>query len=97
MASESPPATYSPTAKGDAEVLSQRTFPGQGESQEAIMVAPEGETSAAGHTGGKSPWRLAMGGMFSLAPIQIRFRRPIRLQNPVCNLLRKKGVCPFCR
>ena len=55
MASESPPAAYSPTAKGDTEVLSRRIFPCQGEAQEAIRVAPEGETSAAGHIGEQIP------------------------------------------
>ena len=51
MASESSPAAHCPKAKGDDKVLSQRTFPGQGEDQEAIMVAPEGETSATGDMG----------------------------------------------
>ena len=62
MASESPPAAYSPTAKGDTEVLSRRTFPGQGGSQEAIRVALEGETSAAGHMGEQSPMETGDGG-----------------------------------
>lgn len=51
MASETPSAAYSPKAKRDDKVLSQRTFPDQGEVQEAVMVVPEGETSAAGHMG----------------------------------------------
>ena len=62
MASESPPATHSPKAKGDDEVLSPRTFLGQGEVQEAIGVAPEGETSAAGHMGEQSPMETGDGG-----------------------------------
>ena len=62
MASESPPAAHSPTAKGDDEVLSQRTFPGQGEVQEAVRVAPEGDPSAAGHSGEKTPMETGDGG-----------------------------------
>ena len=87
MDSESPPAAYSPTAKGDDEVLSQRTFPGQGEVQEAVRVTLEGETSAAGHMGEQIPMGTAMGAMFSSAPSRRRFRRPTRLRNPACNLL----------
>ena len=51
MASESPPAAHSPTAKGDAEVLSRWAFPGRGEAQEA----PEGEASVTGHQGEPIP------------------------------------------
>ena len=62
MASESPPAAHSTTAKGDDEVLSQRTFPGQGEVQEAVRVAPEDETSAAGHIAEQIPMETGDGG-----------------------------------
>ena len=68
MASESPSAAYSPKAKGDDEVLSQRTFPGQGEVQEAVRVAPEGETSAAGHMGEKIPMETGDGGHVQFVP-----------------------------
>ena len=51
MASETPPAAYSPKAKGDVEVLCRRTFPGQVEVQEVVKAAPEGDTSAARHMG----------------------------------------------
>ena len=68
MASESPPATYSPTAKGDAEVLSRRTFPGQGESQEAVRAAPESETLAAGHMGEKAPMGTGDGARVPFGP-----------------------------
>lgn len=68
MASESPPAAHSPTAKGDDEVLSQRTFPGQGEVQEAVKVAPEGETSAAGHMGEQIPMETDDGGHIQFGP-----------------------------
>nr|XP_045089623.1 caskin-1-like [Aegilops tauschii subsp. strangulata] len=65
MASESPPASQSPTAKGD-EVLSQRTFPGQGEVQEAVRVVPEDDPSAAGHPGERTPMETSDGGRASL-------------------------------
>ena len=68
MASESPPAAHSPKAKGDAEVLSRRTFPGQGEVQEAVRVAPEGDTSAAGHMGEQIPMETGDGGHIQFGP-----------------------------
>ena len=86
MASESPPTTRSPKTKGDAEVLSRRTFPGRGEVQEA----PEGETPITGHQGSRSPWRLVMRVVFSSALSRTQFRRPMRLRNLARNLLRKK-------
>ena len=95
MASESPPAAYSPTTKGDVEVLSRRIFPGQGEVQEVVRVAPEGETSAAGHMGEQIPMETGDGAMFSSAPNRIRIRRPIRLWSPPSSLLRQKEVCLF--
>ena len=64
MASESPPAAYSPTAKGDADVLSRRTFPGQGKGQEA----PEGETSVVGHMREQTPMETGDGGRVQLGP-----------------------------
>ena len=52
MASKTPPAAYSPKAKGDNEVLSQRTFLGRGEAQEVL----EGEAPAGCRTpGGANP------------------------------------------
>ena len=66
MASESLPAAHSPTAKGDDKVLSQRTFPGQGEVQEAIMVAPGGKTLTSGHMGEQIP--MATGGLDQFGP-----------------------------
>ena len=68
MASESPPTAHSPKAKGDAEVLSRRTFPGQGEVQEAVRVAPEGETSVAGHMGEQIPMETGDGGHVQFRP-----------------------------
>ena len=68
MASESPPAAYSPKAKGDDEVLSQRTSPGQGEVQEAVVVAPGGKTSASGHMGEQIPMEIGDGGRVQFGP-----------------------------
>ena len=51
----SPPPAHSPSAKDDDEVVSQRTFPGQGEVSEVIRVAPKDDSSAAGHMGEKAP------------------------------------------
>ncbi|XP_073353569.1 uncharacterized protein [Aegilops tauschii subsp. strangulata] len=68
MASESPPMAHSPKAKGDAEVLSRRTFPGQGEVQEATRAAPEDDPSAAGHLGEKAPMETGDGGHIQFDP-----------------------------
>ena len=68
MASESWPAAQSPKAKGDAEVLSRRTFPGQGEVLEVVKVAPEDDSSAAGHTGGQIPLETGDGGHIQFGP-----------------------------
>ena len=51
MDSGSPSSAFSPKTTDDAEVLSQRTLPGQGEVQEAVQVAPEGDASATKHMG----------------------------------------------
>ena len=48
MASMSPPPAYSPGAREDTEVLSQRIAP-KGGAQDAVREAPQGETSTAGH------------------------------------------------
>ena len=97
MDSESPPAASSPKAKGDAEVLSRRTFPGQGEVQEAVRVAPEGNTSAAGHMGEQIPLETGDGGHIQFGPSRILFWRPIRQRNQASSLLRKKEVHLFRR
>ena len=68
MASESPPAAHSPKAKGDDEALSQRTFPGQGEVQEAVRVAREGETSVTEHLGERVPMETGDGGRVQFRP-----------------------------
>ena len=64
MASETPTAAYSPKAKGDDEVLSQRTFPGQGEDQEA----PEGEAPVAEHHGEPIPRETGEEGRTQFGP-----------------------------
>ena len=68
MANESAPTAHSPTAKGDDEVLSKRTFPGQGEVQEAARATLEGETSATGHMGEQTPMATGDGGLAQFSP-----------------------------
>ena len=58
-------------------------------------MAPEDDTSAAGHMGEQTPWQLAMGATSIPAPSRIRPRRPIRLWNPASSLLQKKEVHRF--
>ena len=67
MDSGSLPAASSPRAMDDTEVLSRR-IPGQGETQEAVRVAPEGETSAAGHMGEQIPMETGDGGHIQFGP-----------------------------
>ena len=75
------PRATSPRHADDTEVLSQRT-PGQGETQEAVKAAPEGETLAVGHMGEQIPMDTDDGGVISnSAPSRIQLRRPIRLRN----------------
>ena len=57
-----PPPAHSPLAKGDDEVLSQRTSPGHGEVREADKTAPEGNASAAENMGGTTPMETDDGG-----------------------------------
>ncbi|XP_048529223.1 uncharacterized protein LOC125508537 isoform X2 [Triticum urartu] len=93
MASESPPAAYSPKAKGDAELLSRRTFPSRGRLRRRQKArAPSPDTR-----GSQSLRRLVVRAVFSSALSRIRFRRLIQLRSPARNLLRKKGVCLFRR
>ena len=53
-------AASSPKAMEDTEVLPRR-IPGQGEVQEAVRAAPEGETSAAGLMGERIPMETGCG------------------------------------
>ena len=48
-------AASSPKTTKDAEVLFRRTLPAQGEAQEAVTVASEGNIPAAGHMGEQIP------------------------------------------
>ena len=68
MDSGSLPAASSPKATDNAEVLSRRTFPGQGEVQEAVRVVPEGDTSAVGHMREKIPPETGDGGHIQFGP-----------------------------
>ena len=67
MDSGSLPVASSPKAMDDTEVLSRR-IPGQGETQEAVRAAPEGETSAAGHMGEQIPMETSDGVISNSAP-----------------------------
>ena len=67
MDSGSLPAASSPKAMDDTEVLSRR-IPGQGETQEAVRAAPEGETSIAGHMGEQTPMNTDDGGNIQSGP-----------------------------
>ena len=62
MDSGSPTPASSPKATDNAEVLSRRTLPGQGEVREAVEVVPEGDTSAAGNMGAPTPTETGDGG-----------------------------------
>ena len=68
MASMSPPTAYSLGAKDDTEVLSQRTAPSRGGAQDAVQEAPQGETSAAGHTGEQIPMETGEEGRIQFGP-----------------------------
>ena len=62
MDSDSLPTATSPKAMDDAEAVSRRTLTGQGETQRAVRMAPEGETSAAGHLRDQVPLEAGDGG-----------------------------------
>jgi len=68
MASETPLTAYSLKAKGDVDVLSRRTFPGQGEVQEAVKAVPEGDSLAGGHMGELAPMETGDGGRSQFSP-----------------------------
>ena len=93
MASETPPAAYSPKAKGDDEVLSQWTFPGRGEDQEA----PEGEAPVAEHQGEPIPRETWEEGRTQFGPQPDLILETNTVPESNTNLLRKKGVCLFHR
>ena len=90
MDNESLPVASSHKATNDAEVLSRRTFMGQGETQEAIRMVPEGETSAAGHLGEQIPLETGDGGHIQFVPQPILFRRPMRLRHQASTSLERR-------
>ena len=61
MASESPPAAYSPEAKGDKDVFSQQTFPSLGE-------VAKSEAPVAEHQGESHPLETGGGGCIQFGP-----------------------------
>ena len=77
----SPPPAHSVSPKGDDEVVSQKTFPDRGEVPDTVGVAPQGDSSAAGHMGEKAPMGLVTGPKFHSALSRIPFRRPARLRS----------------
>lgn len=58
-------------------------------------MAPEDDTSDAGHMGEQIPLETGDGGIFNSASSRIQFRRPIRLGNQASSLLEKKEVHRF--
>ena len=93
----SPPPAHSVSPKGGDEVVSQRIFPDRGEVPEIVRVAPQDDSSAAGHMGKKPPWGLVMGTESHSALSRMPFRRPTRLWSPANGLPRKEEVCLFRR
>ena len=78
MDSETLPTSSSPEGVDNTEVSSQRG-PGQGEAQETIEAAPEGQTSTARHRGEQTPMDADGGGRPEFGPSQRQFQGPIRL------------------
>ena len=62
------PVASCPKAMDDTKVLSRRTSTGQGETQEAVRAAPEGEISATGHMGERIPMETGDGGHIQFGP-----------------------------
>ena len=69
MNNETLPTASSHKGMDNTEVSSQRG-PGQGEAQETVEAAPEGQTSATGHMGEQTPMDAEGGGRLNLAPSQ---------------------------
>ena len=93
----SPPPAHSISPKGDDEVVSKKTFPGRGEIPEIIGVTPQDDSSDAGHTGKKPPWRLVTGSEFPSDLSRIPFRKFIWLRGPGNGIPYQEGVCLFHR
>jgi len=67
MDSGRPPTAPSPKHMNDTEVSSHRD-PGRGGGGKTVKAAPEGQTSAAGHTGEKAPMDTDDGGYLEFGP-----------------------------
>ena len=93
----SPPPAHSVSAKGDDEVVSQRTFPDRGRFQRSSGWRPRMTPRPPDTWGKKPPWGLVMGAKFHSALIRIPFRRPTRPRSPANGLLQKEEVCLFRR
>ena len=93
----SPPPAHSVSPKGDDEVVSQKTFPDRGELPEIVGVAPQGDSSVAGHMGEKPLWGLVTGAEFPSDLRRVPFRRSMRLWSPANDILQKEGMCLFHR
>ena len=63
-----PPPAHSVSPKGDDEVVSQKTFPNWGELPETIGVAPQDDSSVAGHMGEKVPAGTSDGARVPFGP-----------------------------
>ena len=68
MASMSPPPAYSPGARDDTEVLSRRTTPNRGGTQDTVQEAPQGEPSTARHMGESIPMETGKEGRIQFGP-----------------------------
>ena len=64
----SPPPAHSVSPKGDDEAVSQKTFPDWGELPEIVGVAPQDDSSVAGHMGEKAPMGTGDGGRVLFGP-----------------------------
>ena len=95
MASMSPPTAHSPDAKDDTEVLSWRTAPSQGEAQDAVQEAPQGETSATGHMGERIPMETSKEGRIQFGPQPNTISGTGMVPESGARLPSKEGVCRF--
>ena len=68
MASQSPPPSYSPGARDDAEALSRRADPNRGGAQDSVREAPPGEASTAGHMEETIPMETGEEGRIQFGP-----------------------------
>ena len=91
------PPAHSVSPKGDDVVVSQKTFPVRGELPEIVGVAPQGDSSIAGHMGEKALWGLVTGAEFPSDLSRIPFRRSTRLWSPANDIPQKEGMRLFRR